>query len=285
MRTLGLVLVLGTLPAILTAQLTERVRWPLVDVLVRADTSGAFELIAAPNLRSKQGVESKLLDRFGPPALDALQWATLMRRAIDSLDQLPGIPPLAAIGPRLNRLGDSASVYLGLSGKRRPRFRLVVDNTPRSPAWQVEASVEQLRQLLDAVVSVAGLAVRANGAPRPMLRANEKPCPLYSYDDVDDADDFVDGAEVVPPALLYSGDLKFPRLARPQEGRVWLQFVVDSTGSIDQETACIVLTDGDAFSQALQDALPTLLYRAGRLHGVPVRTLAWQEFRFTYRRP
>lgn len=274
LRFIGLLL---ALPGAVAAQFAERVRWPLVDVVVRGDTNGAFELLAAPNLGTKQGLEPhRTLDRFRPLAFEVLQWAALMKRAVDSLDKLRDPPPFATIAPRLNRPGDSASFYLGLSGKRRPRFRFVVDNAPHRPAWQVEASAAEIHALLRAMVHVAERTLHLDRAAARAVPAGEAPCPV-SRDEGPDAPD----AE--PPRLLYS-DLALPRLTLRREGRVWLEFTVDSTGRVDQSSACILLTDDEVLSERLLKALPSLMFRPARAHDVPVPAVVFQEFRFVYQR-
>jgi hypothetical protein len=268
------------IPSLCTAQYAERIRWPLVDVLVRADSAGQVEILAAPNLASRQGHEpNRTIDRLWPRAADALQWANLMRTIVDSLADVPERPTHAMLAPALGSPTGDERVYLGLTGQRRPRFRFVMEPGGDRRAWQAGASAAEIRTLLTAVTRAASFALgrgHATSVPAPALSVN---CPILSRDPA-----AVPDPDAEPPQLLSTAGLEFPLLTHQREGRVWLQFRIAADGSIAPGSSCILLTDGEPFSAALRRALPTFRYKPAMRHGVPLDCLSFQEFRFVYPR-
>jgi TonB family protein len=64
------------------------------------------------------------------------------------------------------------------------------------------------------------------------------------------------------------------------EGRVALQFVIDTTGRIEPTSVRILESTHDAFEAAAREALTGAIFRPARLGGHPVRELARQSIRF-----
>ena len=95
------------------AQFVTRVSWPLVDVLVRGDSTGRLEVLASPNLSTTQGRgPNTRLNRFSVAPVDALQWGTVMRRLVDSVDRLPVTPATILLRPPLPEIVDTVDLIL-----------------------------------------------------------------------------------------------------------------------------------------------------------------------------
>jgi TonB family protein len=88
--------------------------------------------------------------------------------------------------------------------------------------------------------------------------------------------DYVYAATAVldePPELISSPPLEYPDRLRDRgiEGRVVLQFVIDTLGRAERETIEIVEASHDGFVEPAKDIVRNSRYRPGRMRGRPVR--------------
>ena len=87
-----------------------------------------------------------------------------------------------------------------------------------------------------------------------------------------------------PPRVISSPKLRFPETLRAAgfEGVVVVSFVVDTTGRAEPESIAIVASTNPGFEASAKEVIRKSRYRAGRMRGKPVRTLATRrvEFRF-----
>lgn len=77
-------------------------------------------------------------------------------------------------------------------------------------------------------------------------------------------------APAYPPDLMTAG----------KEGGVYLRFVVDSSGRADLATIEVVRSSHPAFTQAVRQALPQMLYSPATIAGRHVRQFVEQNFEF-----
>jgi TonB family protein len=69
-------------------------------------------------------------------------------------------------------------------------------------------------------------------------------------------------------------------LRQGQEGAVYVQYVVDTSGFADATSLRIVRSTHPDFSASVRDALPYMRFRPAKIGSVTVRQLVEQEFRF-----
>ena len=67
-------------------------------------------------------------------------------------------------------------------------------------------------------------------------------------------------------------------------GRVVVEFRIDSTGVVDQESLRVVESGGPAFADAVRRVLPRLRFVPGLLNERPVAVTVRQPFLFVLRR-
>lgn len=294
MRILGVVVSSGLLLAcqrpivaptsapILPAHASVRVQWPLVDFVVRGDTSPAIEVLAAPNLASEQGTSSvNTVIGVAPDPLSALQWATLVEHLTDSLGRLPSSSEQGLVGPPLRSARGRAFVAIELNptAHRNQRFVFVQgDSNDLAKGWEATATREEVDELLHKIADVAAWAVHSGTRPgRAFTASGAQACPLRGIPTKGDLDTM--------PVLVSRRGPDYPRGAYPLEGRVWVQFVVDSVGYVDSHSACVLLSDDALFTAAVRRALSTFRFKPGWRGGRAVNVHAYEEFRFRVRRP
>jgi periplasmic protein TonB len=75
---------------------------------------------------------------------------------------------------------------------------------------------------------------------------------------------------------------RYPEVLRSAgiEGRVTLEFVVDTTGRVDQRSIRVLDSNADAFVTSIRDALAGTRYHPALVAGHPVPQLVRQEFAF-----
>ncbi|HEX5005040.1 MAG TPA: TonB family protein [Gemmatimonadales bacterium] len=85
-----------------------------------------------------------------------------------------------------------------------------------------------------------------------------------------------------PVRVLRAGRLRYPvALERAGvSGEVVVEFIVDTTGSVEAGSARIVSSSAPEFEKAALDAIRSARYRAARLRAVPVRQLVRQRLGF-----
>lgn len=87
--------------------------------------------------------------------------------------------------------------------------------------------------------------------------------------------------EPASPIVPARPEYPAQRASLPLEGRVTAEFIIDTSGVVEQGSVRIVASTHEAFARAVLEALPQARFRPGRLSGQPVRQLVRQDFRFT----
>lgn len=265
------------IPGSLAAQFGVRVRWPLLDVLVRGDSTGKLDVITSPTLSSVIGSDGVTrLRRLRLDPVTAMQWATLMRRVVDSAGDRPSVPAPRAFFPLLKRADSRDGMQLAVfAEKGKPPFGFAVagaDTTEGS--WTVRVSAKEVRGLLDALVDVGGAAAYAERrAARMAVLDDPGTCPLPEQI-------FTAAAESEPPVPISTEGVAYPRQLYPRSGRVWLQFAIDSTGAVERGSECVLLSDAFAFTTSVLAALPRFQFTPAREAGTRVPSYVFIEFRF-----
>jgi TonB family protein len=141
-----------------------------------------------------------------------------------------------------------------------------VSHADTAVSWSVPATAPNVLELLTTLDAVAQ---RSAVAPAPQ-----------SFDST---------GSYLPEQLDRSPEmtgrplLQYPpaALRRRREGRVWLEFIVDTTGAVETETIRVLMSDGDEFTEATLALLAKIRYSPGVHRGVPVRTLVRVPFTFS----
>lgn len=273
-------MILALSAPVLTAQQSVRVKWPLVDILVRGDTGRPLVFAMSPNLWSQQGTgDAVCIEWLHIDPIDALQWAQVMQQSLDSVEHMGRRAPRGVLNPVLPSVRRHSFLAIGVdpSAPREKRLFFFQSDSSLTKGLRVEAPMHDVRALLAAFRSIGGWVVQPTSVPpRPPDR-----CPVPTYDEADAAlvaDSHVSTVSV--PRISYPEDER----VSAQEGRVWVQFVVDAHGDVDDQTVCVLLSDSPAFTRAVLSALPQARYRAATKSGTSVAELVIQEFRFLLRR-
>ena len=88
------------------------------------------------------------------------------------------------------------------------------------------------------------------------------------------------------PERLSGPPPRYPEMLRQAgvEGVVLLEFVIDTSGRVPEESVKILQSTNRAFEAPARNVIVRSLYRAGRVRGVPVRVLVQQQIGFTIQR-
>ncbi len=88
------------------------------------------------------------------------------------------------------------------------------------------------------------------------------------------------------PERLSGPVPRYPEMLRQAgvEGIVLLEFVIDTSGRVPEESVKILQSTNRAFEAPARNVIVRSLYRAGRVRGVPVRVLVQQQIGFTIQR-
>ena len=265
------------IPGSLAAQFGVRVRWPLMDIVVRGDSTNRLEVITSPNLSSTQGNERMTqLRRLQLDPVTAMQWATLMRRVVDSAGDRPRVSAPRAFFPLLKRADSRDGMQLAVfAEKGKPPFGFAVAGADTTEAsWTVRVSAKEVRGLLDALVDVGGAAAYAERrAARIAALDDPGTCPLPEQL-------FTAADESEPPVPISTEGVAYPRQLYPRSGRVWLQFVIDSTGVVARGSECVLLSDAFPFTTSVLAALPRFQFTPAREAGMRVPSYVFIEIRF-----
>ena len=248
----------------------ERVAWPLVDFVTFGDSIHGVQLLASPNLRSRQGRDGVRATTMTLAPIQTRRWVNSVAALVDSVSRVRRQDRTAFMSvPLVANLGHGW-LSVGMDGKgsqKAPFFLAVVDSVNRDSVekWSVAASATDLLLLLTALDGTAQESgfdslPRAAGGHieylscqldrRPQLR--KEPRPEY------------------PPSARWTR----------QEGRVLAEFVIDSSGAVRAETFRVLLSDGDDFASAARKAVARAAFVPGEAHGQPVSTRVWQWFVF-----
>jgi protein TonB len=98
---------------------------------------------------------------------------------------------------------------------------------------------------------------------------------VYAAAVVDQLPELLSGPQPVYPPLLKDAQI---------EGKVVLEYVVDTTGRAQMGTIRVVRSSNPAFVSPVQYALNRSLFRPGRVHGRAVKVLVTQTYSFTLTR-
>ena len=258
-----------------SAQAAVRIRWPLVDFLVRGDTAGVVQILASPNLASVQSIESTTnVGWVAPEPAEMLQWAIFVRQRVDSLSHVK-TAAARLVGVLYS---DSNRAFLGIAldpaGEDGKHFKALFADSLTAQGWQAPASAQDIDELLDGMAQVASWVTHP-GSPVPTTSgAGSRACPLRGRA----------GARSTHhvPKVLVSPRIEYPPVLAPlqREGRVWVQFRIDTTGTVDTASACVLLADEELFATAVRRALPGFRFAPVRQEGRAIEVLAYQEFRF-----
>jgi hypothetical protein len=252
--------------------LSVHVIWPLVDFVVEGDSVSGVELMASPNLATKQGGIGEL-DHLRFEAILVRQWTGLIRHAVDSLDHSGGLRMLSLISPVLPAKTKGAYIGLGYDPGARPgeRFFFLLDDSVTHKAWRVGVAVRDLDGLLAAMEGAA-----QRGAVQTRVAAH-----LFTPITGDSVIKG-DAPQVTPPRLISHPTWAYPPEAvrSRREGRVWMEFVIDTLGQVELQSVRVVLSDGDDFTRSVRDLLPHLRYQPGRVFGKAVRVEVFQQMNF-----
>jgi TonB family protein len=268
MRT-SLLGALALVPSVLAAQSParfERVKAPLFDLVVFSDSTYGVQLLASPNFHSQQGYKKASTNRLALLISDIEAWTGTAGRLLDS-------PPLTASTspgkyPGLSLAADRgrSAVTLGYdqSAAFNERFFLLVSEVGGSP-WRAALPDSAARALVQALARAgAQSAIRAvddRAASRALLEC-----------EVDEA-----------PRITKWPKVRYPNIHPYREGRVWVQFVVDTTGRADSTSIDILLSDDPAFEKESRSALRAIRFSPGRRAGAPVPVLVFQQLSFRVR--
>jgi TonB family protein len=237
-----------------------RVTAPLLDLVVFPDTLYGVSLWASPGLGSKEGHRETKIDRlfFLPETITA--WLPAAQRLADSAAWLPVTTNGGILGVRLEADRGMSSFLLGYVTRAAygQRFFFRIETGEGAP-WQAPVPDSTVHAVIRALII-------ANGPSRivPLDSSKQRA--------------FMPGEEDELPRMTKRPSLHYP--AHSPEGRVWIQYVVDSTGTVDLASVQVVLSDGPAFEQEVRRALKDMRFEPGRHAGHPVRVLVFQTFVF-----
>ncbi len=103
---------------------------------------------------------------------------------------------------------------------------------------------------------------------------------------VDLTQTFMEAAVDERPERLSGPLPRYPEMLRQAgiEGVVMLEFVIDTSGHVEEELIKIVNSTNRAFEGPAKDVIRRSLYRPGRVRGQAVRVLVTQQIGFTIQR-
>jgi protein TonB len=103
---------------------------------------------------------------------------------------------------------------------------------------------------------------------------------------VDLTQTFMEAAVDEPPERLSGPSPRYPEMLRQAgiEGSVVLEFVIDTTGRVEESSIKINQSTNRAFEGPARDVIRRSLYRPGRVRGQAVRVLVQQSISFSIQR-
>ena len=241
----------------------RRLAWGTVNVLVYGDTANGVHVWAATT-EAAGDARPQFVGRFHPDRV--LEWANGAAVLLDA-----PAPPA----------GDTATVYqvplvgldtaLAVVLRRRKGDRwdgdpvLYLAGRDRERPLNVSAGPSHLRALVDTLFTTAAQSgYRPPAAAGTMVWHN----PL-------------DSTNAVRPRRGWRGPRYPPHLQhRGVGGEVWLRFTVDGTGRVAEGSIVPLLSDDDAFLDAVTAALRGMRFDAPRTAGRPVAHTVHQRFVF-----
>ena len=237
-----------------------RVRWPVANALIYADTMAGVELWLAPTMHAAQGGErlrEEIHEGFAPDAVDA--WTVMTRQLLELSEPLRGdTASYVSSGVLRGRSGTSLVAARLRDGDRLARTIRLLLARPSAPPMLFELEPTDVDTLLSAFERVIPMSrIGPPQAPEPALTSQCVQIPSY-------------------------GRPRYPEEERRHlvEGEVWIDVVIDSTGRADLSTFHVLLSDASGFERAVLAFLATARYIPAELDHRPVRQRVQQRFSF-----
>lgn len=247
------------------AQDQVHVSWPLIDFLVCGDSTNGVQLLASANMSSKQGESMGINELSFDPAL-VRQWTARVLHDLDSADRPATTDSFRIIGPLLPDLPQRAAIAVGYdpASLRGERYFLFWGDSTTRHVWRAAIDAQRVRTLLDALDAMAVVS-----AVHPdSTQAHDTVVPLWRTE--------------VPPEVVRRPRIVFPPEADRvgAEGRVWLEFVIDTLGHPDMATAKVLFSDAPAFSREALHGLTRAFFRPARTGGRAIAVRVRMPFVF-----
>ncbi len=104
--------------------------------------------------------------------------------------------------------------------------------------------------------------------------------------DVDLSQTFLEAVVDERPERLSGPVPRYPEMLRQSgvEGVVMLEFVIDTTGRVEEQNVKVLHSTNRAFEAPARNVIVRSLYRPGRVRGVAVRVLVQQQIGFSIQR-
>jgi TonB family protein len=246
----------------------RHVRWPLMDIVVVPDSGGLW-FLAAPNPWTTQWESGSHLVQLCIDPLTALQWTSVAANLVAAGSERPKGKQLASFTPPLPDKVGPEIVVLGTNPKSRSaddKFVLLVSDSAKDVRWKSFVSSSDVKIFLKALEETARDS--REGAPTALrwsTPADEEP---------DTAVRIVSQPRPAFPQRLAS---------RGRVGRVWMSYVVNADGRVDQESFFPLLSDDSLFTKAAIDALRRGQFRAAIREGQTVPHRVFQVILFRQR--
>ena len=262
LRRIALLTALMLGPSALESQRSVRIRWPLIDWLVRGDSGRPLMLMMSPNRfgRHNPAAPGVGWDLFDPA--EAVQWTAAVRRGLES-------DTAGAIGPVLWSITGDRILGIAVDSRAAQSERLVVvlTDSTRSTGYRSAASLQDLQALLDGLHAMAAWTLRPDCLAPPRREGESSSCAAEGQ--------YLHQArlDVEPKYLGFKGPSIAGRDLEGESGSVWIELLVDSQGRVDRRATCILLTDGARLSQTALDFIHHGQFKPGERAGQPVTAL------------
>jgi hypothetical protein len=225
-----------------------------MDFGLLADSTAGVTLVGAPGARSEQGRHPRVIWlRFDPDSL--IPWLDL---AAAYLNEPPREQEPEGIrwAPRLAPIRGTGGISFGRKIRHRQwlnvRYFMIADSVDN---WIVEITPDQSRTFLNELLEVGSLSRYV--APT----AEHDTAQVHLPGDVD-----VKPSVVSQPQTSWLGT----------DGRVVLQFVIDTTGAPEMNTFLAVIASDSTLEAEARRVIAGSRFHPGRRDGRPVRTLVDQ---------
>jgi hypothetical protein len=234
----------------------------LLDMTLVADTVLGTSIVAAPSVRSKQGVDQLHLVSldFTPDSL--VEWLNVAAAYLRAPARA-GAPDGIRWAPPLHSSRRDGEISLGRQirkGKLRETTHLAIgDSTSRWAATLDVGSAERLLLALLAVASRSRLVPTDSSLPPDSLGVCTTPDEAIGV--------------VSQPVPSFPGS----------EGRVVVQYVVGTDGRADMSTFHVLLAPHQRHAEVARKTIADSRFRPARIGGAPVRSLARQSLVFRVR--
>jgi hypothetical protein len=126
--------------------------------------------------------------------------------------------------------------------------------------------------LQDLLLALKKARAQAGWGPDTASETSDPKCPQLGYIET----------RCTPVILRPGAQLQVPGIAMRGVGEVWAQYMVDESGRADLATLDIIYSDHRVLASAVRKSLPHFKYQPATTHGVPVRQLVYQRFRFNF---